>query len=119
MTNPNPSPKNRFSKYNQPKKKGKQKGYVHAKTILKKFLSVKLDRKNPFTGVLEKMTVAELLHLKQIANALDGDLQSYKEIMTRTEEEVSKQIEISVKPKIQLSDFFGFDDYEDAKDSSK
>ena len=65
-----------------PKGRGTSK---NTKTILERFLNLEMKQKNPFTQEEEKMTVLELMNLKQIANALEGDLSAYKELINRYE----------------------------------
>jgi len=67
----------------------------NTKTILERFLNLEMKQKNPFTQELEQMTVLELMNLKQIANALEGDLQSFKEIIDRHEGKVSQKTDIT------------------------
>lgn len=64
---------------------GRPLGAKNTKTILKRFLNLEMKQKNPFTQEDEKMSVLELMNLKQIANALEGDLNAYKEIINRHE----------------------------------
>jgi len=64
---------------------GKPKGIINSKTILERFLSIQKEMVNPLNDELENMTIAELMHLKQIANAMQGDLTAYKEILDRLE----------------------------------
>ena len=65
-----------------PKGRGASK---NTKTILARFLNLEMKQKNPFTQEIEQMTVLELMNLKQIANALAGDLSAYKELVNRHE----------------------------------
>ncbi len=65
-----------------PKGRGASK---NTKTILERFLNLEMKQKNPFTQEMEQMTVLELMNLKQIANALEGDLAAYKELINRHE----------------------------------
>lgn len=65
-----------------PKGRGKS---LNTKTILLKYLETQINGKNPFTGETEDFTLAEVLNLKQIERAMNGDLASYKEIFDRTE----------------------------------
>ena len=65
-----------------PKGRGTSK---NTKTILERFLNLVMKQKNPFTQEIEQMTVLELMNLKQIANALEGDLAAYKELINRHE----------------------------------
>lgn len=64
---------------------GRPKGSKNTKTILERFLNLKMKQKNPFTQETEQMTVLELMNLKQIVNALEGDLAAYKELINRHE----------------------------------
>ena len=76
-----------------PKGRGNSK---NTKTILERFLNLTMEQKNPFTQELEKMSVLELMNLKQIANALEGDLQAFKEIVDRYEGKLSNKVETDV-----------------------
>lgn len=64
---------------------GRPKGSQNSKTILQKFLDLQTKVENPITNEIESLTVAEQIHLKQVAKAIDGDLYSYKEIIDRLE----------------------------------
>lgn len=74
--------------------KGKPKGTLDTKTILKKFLHLVMDTNNPITGVTENLSVLEQMNLKQIANALGGDLSSYRELIDRYEGKVLNKSEV-------------------------
>ena len=65
----------------------------NTKTILERFLNLEMKQKNPFTQEIEQMTVLELMNLKQIANALEGDLAAFKEIIDRYEGKVMAKTE--------------------------
>ena len=67
----------------------------NTKTILERFLNLEMKQKNPFTQEIEQMTVLELMNLKQIANALEGDLQAFKEIIDRHEGKITQKTELS------------------------
>ena len=73
--------------------KGRPIGSKNTKTILERFLNLEMKQKNPFTQEVEQMTVLELMNLKQIANALEGDLQAFKEIIDRHEGKVIAKTE--------------------------
>ena len=92
-----PNKETQFSKDRQPEKKGRPKGALNTKTILKKFLNEEMDQMNPFTKVLEKMTVHELMNLVQIKSALEGDLSAYKEITDRYEGKVENRTDITTQ----------------------
>ena len=73
---------------------GKKPGTKSAKTILKKFLSMEKNILNPLSDEFEDMSIAEIMHLKQIASALQGDLAAYKEILDRMEGKSVNKIEL-------------------------
>ena len=73
---------------------GRPKGSVNSKTVLLRFLELRKTIKNPFADDNEEeFSVMELINLKQIANALDGDIHAYREIMDRTEGKVINKID--------------------------
>lgn len=75
-----------------PKGRGNSKS---VKTILDRFLNLTMKQKNPFTQEDENMTVSELMTLKQIANALEGDLQAYKELIDRYEGKIQSKVDVT------------------------
>ena len=87
-----PNKSTQFSKERQPENRGKRD--ITAKTILNRFLSIEKNMQNPLNGELENMSIAELMHLKQIANAMQGDLAAYKEIIDRFEGKTKQSIEL-------------------------
>lgn len=78
---------------------GKPKGIINSKTILERFLSIQKEMVNPLNDELESMSIAELMHLKQIANAMQGDLAAYKEIIDRLEGKTTNKIDIDADVK--------------------
>ena len=64
---------------------GRPVGSLGSKTILQKYLNLITKAINPITNATENLTVAEQIHLKQVAKAIEGDLYSYKEIIDRLE----------------------------------
>jgi hypothetical protein len=80
-----PNKSTQFSKENQPLKNGRPLGTLNSKTILNRFLNITKKMQNPLNNIDETLTIGELIHLKQVANALDGDLSAYKEIIDRLE----------------------------------
>lgn len=77
--------KTRFKKGKSGNPAGRPPGVPNVKTRLQRFLNLVQNGKNPVTGEQEEFTVAELMDLKQIAKALNGDLQSYNALMDRLE----------------------------------
>lgn len=78
---------------------GRPLGSKNTKTILERFLNLEMDQRNPFTKEMEKMSVLELMNLKQIANALEGDLQAFKEIIDRHEGKIVSKTDITTEGK--------------------
>jgi hypothetical protein len=76
---------------------GRPVGSKNTKTILERFLNLEMKQKNPFNQEIEQMSVLELMNLKQIANALEGDLQAYKEIIDRHEGKVTVKSEVTAE----------------------
>lgn len=87
-----PNKSTQFSKDRQPENRVKRD--ISSKTILNRFLSIEKDIINPLNGIEEKLTMAEIMHLKQLANAIQGDLASYKEIIDRLEGKTKQSIEL-------------------------
>lgn len=73
--------------------KGKPKGTLNSKTILKRFMAIEEKVRNPMTGTDEKLTLAETLYLVQLAKARKGDLSSFKEVMDRWEGRAQQSID--------------------------
>jgi hypothetical protein len=80
-----PNKSTQFSSTNQPEKNGRPLGTLNSKTILNRFLNITKKMQNPLNQLEENLTIGELIHLKQVANALEGDLSAYKEIIDRLE----------------------------------
>jgi hypothetical protein len=62
-----------FSKGQSGNPNGRPVGSLNAKTILQKYLGIITKAENPITNEIEDLTVAEQMHLKQIAKAIEGD----------------------------------------------
>ena len=82
---------------------GRPKGVKNTKTIFERFLSIEKSMKNPLNNELEKLSIAELLALKQIANAMNGDLSAYKEIIDRLEGKIINKIDNNTN--LNINDF--------------
>lgn len=93
MGNTNPSPSTRFSKENQPPNESKCVPKTNSKTILNRLLAFEKKMTNPLNGADENLSILEIMYLKQIAQALQGDLASFKEIMDRHEGKAKQTIE--------------------------
>ena len=64
---------------------GRPKGVPNAATRMKRFLELEINGKNPITKEDEQFTVAELMDLKIIAKAMNGDLSAWEKINDRLE----------------------------------
>lgn len=65
--------------------KGRTKGVMTTKKRLEKVLELLKETKNPVTGEIEWLTVAELLDYAIIKKGLKGDVTAYREIFDRFE----------------------------------
>ena len=61
--------------------KGRAKGTLNRKTLLRHWLSIEQDAKNPITKELEKLSQADLMTLAMIKKAREGDVNAYKTLM--------------------------------------
>ena len=89
---------------------GRPKGVLNSKTILERFLSIEKKMTNPLNNETENLTIAELIALKQIANALNGDLPAYKEIVDRIEGKVVSKIEstnVNTNKNFDITNLYG------------
>lgn len=95
MSNPNPTPPKeyQFKPGQSGNPKGKKPGTLSSKTILKRFMGIEQTIQNPITGTDEKLTVAEILYIQQLAKARKGDLAAFKEIMDRWEGKAQQSID--------------------------
>lgn len=64
---------------------GRPKGSLNSKTILRKLLGIKETVVDPFTDKPRKMTQLELITLKQLEKARNGNLNSYQALLNRYE----------------------------------
>lgn len=69
-----------FTSENQPANRGRKKGSKNRSTLLKKWLSVKLELTNPVTREKQKGTVEDEVILALITKARKGDVAAIKEI---------------------------------------
>lgn len=64
---------------------GRPKGVQNTKTRLAKLLAYTSEVRNPATGLMEEMTVAEQMDLAIIRQARKGDTRAYNAIIDRIE----------------------------------
>ena len=79
------SPETEFKPGKSGNPNGRPKGVPNAKTRMARFLEMSINGKNPVTKEDEMFTVAELMDLKIIAKAMNGDLQAWEKINDRLE----------------------------------
>lgn len=73
--------------------KGKPKGTLSAKTIIKKWLKGKEDITNPITKQKVKLTQLDIMVLKQIEKARKGDTNAFNALLNRSEGMPKQQVE--------------------------
>jgi hypothetical protein len=70
-----------FSKENQPANRGRPKGSPNRSTLLKKWLSAKMEITNPITRLKEKGKVEDEVILALVNKARKGDVPAIREIL--------------------------------------
>ena len=73
--------------------KGKPKGTLSAKTIIKKWLKGKEKIVNPITKKVVPMSQMDIMVLKQIEKARKGDTNAFNSLLDRMEGRPKQQIE--------------------------
>ena len=76
-----PNKNTQFSSERQPQKNGRPKGSRDRQTIVKYWLEAIKEARNPITGELEQLPVADQIVLSLIGKALKGDVSAFKELM--------------------------------------
>jgi hypothetical protein len=97
-----------FTSENQPEGRGRPKGSKSIKTILDNYLEVTKNLKNPLTNELEELSIKDLIGLKMIKEAMDGNLAFIKEIIDRTEGKITNNVILqgdADKPLVISEDF--------------
>jgi hypothetical protein len=92
-----------FTSEYQPARRGRKPGSLNRATKLKKFMSVETDVID-LNGQATRGTVADALALALIKKAMQGDVQSYREIMDSLFGKISHPINFSRKDVKKLSD---------------
>lgn len=70
--------------------KGKPPGTLSFKTIIRKWMEVEMDETDPKTGATKKMTLADIITLRQFQKAKRGDSRSF-ELLKNHIESLPKQ----------------------------
>lgn len=76
---------------------GRPKGALNTRTLLKRMLSVKENYIDPKTGKRKKMTNLEIMLLRQMTKAKEGNLDSFNAIIDRYEGKAGQEIKHTVE----------------------
>ena len=76
-----PNKNTQFSSERQPQKNGRKKGARNRKTIVREWLMVEQEFKNPLTGTVETLSQADIMTLAIISKARKGDVAAFRELM--------------------------------------
>ncbi len=76
---------------------GKPEGSRNAKTLIKKWLDVVENVRNPITGQLEDLTQYDIIILAQLAKARAKDTQAFNALLDRLEGKPVQSTEITGK----------------------
>jgi len=74
---------------------GRPKGVPNTATRLARFLNATMRGKHPVTGEEQEFTVAEIMDLKQIVKAMNGDTSAWEKINDRLEGRTRQISEVS------------------------
>jgi len=75
--------------------KGYPKGVPNRSTIARKWLELTMNENNPLTNKIENLTQEDIITLKQIEKAKDGDSNAYKLLMDSTYGMPQQQTEVN------------------------
>lgn len=74
---------------------GKKPGTLSFKTIINKWLNAKMDEPNPETGEVEKMTLGDIITIRQIQKAKKGDTRAYEVLKDHVEAKPKQGIDLT------------------------
>jgi len=75
--------------------KGRGKGVLNRKTILRRWTELYTKAANNITGKVEDLSVEDQIVLAQIKKAMDGDTSAYKEIMDGLYDKIPNSIDLN------------------------
>ena len=113
-----PNKNTQFSSERQPQKNGRKKGARNRKTIVREWLMVEQEFKNPLTGTVETLSQADIMTLAIISKARKGDVAAFRELMDSgygKNTEVQETMLSVTTPTIVFKDF-GNDTNDDTTD---
>ncbi len=73
---------------------GRTPGKILLRTVLKRILHQEIDFENPLTKELEKLSINEVIALKLIKRALDGNLRAIELIFDRVDGKVADMLQL-------------------------
>ena len=83
----------KFTSEYQPEKNGRPKGSRNRSTIVKQWLEVEQEFKNPITGQTEKLEQQDIMTLALIKKAREGDVSAYRELMDSAYQKVTQNVD--------------------------
>lgn len=95
---------------------GKPKGTLSFKTIIKKWMEAKMDEVDPETGETVKMTLADIITLKQFQKAKKGDTRAYEVLKNHIEALPKQGIDLTSAGESLAGKEIVFRDYSKDKD---
>lgn len=84
-----------FEKGNNANPNGRPKGSLNRSTIARKWLELNTKETNPITNQIENLSQEDIITLKQIEKAKDGDSNAYKLLMDSTYGMPQQQTEVN------------------------
>jgi hypothetical protein len=99
---PNPQNLIPFTGADDPRRGKKPKGVPNSKTRYQKLLFLIQKAKDLETGELKDFTVMEIIDMKVMEKAIEGDLNAYKEILDRLEGRVAPAEPIPEKLEVKF-----------------
>jgi len=85
----------KFEKGQSGNPNGRPKGSKNRSTIAKKWLELNTNETNPITNQIENLSQEDIITLKQIEKAKDGDSNAYKLLMDSTYGMPQQQTEVN------------------------
>lgn len=87
--------------------KGKAKGTISAKVIIRKWLACQEKIKNPITQKDENVTILDTLTLAQISKARKGDVAAFNALLDRVEGKPKQPLDIDADINFDTAVYIG------------
>lgn len=84
-----------FEKGNNANPKGRGKGTLNSRTIIRKWLATKEKAENPLTKKTHTLTQMDYIVLKQLEGARNGDTRAFKELLDRLEGKSPQRVDLT------------------------